>query len=70
MDRTAEQLFALAREAEHIVAGAYVYYQAAGAMIVSESPGWEVAYDPTTNADKPWIDDEGNRFATAEVCMR
>jgi hypothetical protein len=67
---TNDQLMALAQTAGDLDAANYVDLQGMGAMIVSRDPGWEVTYDPTTNANKPWTDDEGNRFATANVMMR
>jgi len=63
-----DDLIETALAADDIIAVTLLMLADQGAIVAAAvPPGWEVEYRPQIDTARPWADDEGNRFTTAEV---
>ena len=63
-----DDLIETALAADDIIAVTLLMLADQGAIVAAAvPPGWEVEYQPQIDPARPWADDEGNRFTTAEV---
>lgn len=63
-----DDLIEIALAADDTIAVTLLMLADQGAIVAATiPPGWEVEYQPQIDSARPWADDEGNRFTTAEV---